>query len=207
MSKVSLNLKEKSDLDLLSFGTAHDGAMDGNGNFLMPEPAVLIYRAGLAAYEEALAQVAVKSTELQMAQATLVQAREEFEGMLRARQGYVESVSRGSESKILGAGFQTKSLSRRLGRLGIPLRLRCVMGRLTGEIRVLWAPVHGARSYVIQSRKRGTDEPWTQVKMSSGSRATITGLIPGQLYAFRVRALGSAGEGPWSDESVKMAPA
>jgi hypothetical protein len=32
------------------------------------------------------------------------------------------------------------------------------------------------------------------------------GLVSGTTYAYRVRALAAAGEGPWSDETVRMAP-
>jgi len=40
----------------------------------------------------------------------------------------------------------------------------------------------------------------------SKSRATVPGCTPGQKSVFRVAAVGAAGQGPWSDESVKMSP-
>ena len=39
------------------------------------------------------------------------------------------------------------------------------------------------------------------------SAATVTGLVSGKKYAFRIRALGPNDlESPWSDEAVCMAP-
>lgn len=47
---------------------------------------------------------------------------------------------------------------------------------------------------------------WQQVKIVKQSRCISTDHTPGKIYAFRVRALGTEGEGPWSDEAVKMSP-
>ena len=47
---------------------------------------------------------------------------------------------------------------------------------------------------------------WAQKAIVTGSKATITGCTPGAICVFRVAAVGSAGQGPWSDESLKMAP-
>ncbi|MSU56755.1 MAG: fibronectin type III domain-containing protein [Pedosphaera sp.] len=51
-----------------------------------------------------------------------------------------------------------------------------------------------------------TPRVWSQKAVAPKSRATITGCTPGALCVFRVAAIGSAGQGPWSDESVKMSP-
>ena len=67
-------------------------------------------------------------------------------------------------------------------------------------------PVKGAGSYVTECREHGaTLGPWQQVKVSTSASFTATGLTPGKEYAFRMKAVGSAGDSPWSDEVVKMA--
>ena len=65
--------------------------------------------------------------------------------------------------------------------------------------------MRGATSYIIECKEHDTPQPWAQVKILSQSRYLATGLTPGKIYAFRVRAIGAVGEGPWSDEAVNMA--
>ncbi len=74
--------------------------------------------------------------------------------------------------------------------------------------RIVVFPVKRAKSYILDCRTHGaTPGPWAQAKILTTTKFALTGLTPGQEYSFRVRAVGSAGEGPWSDEAVKMAPA
>ena len=42
--------------------------------------------------------------------------------------------------------------------------------------------------------------------MVTKSKATVSGLATGTKYWFRVRAIGAAGPGPWSDPATKVAP-
>ena len=68
------------------------------------------------------------------------------------------------------------------------------------------APSKGAKSYIIECAPYNTPRVWQQVKITTRSSFTVTGLTPGATYVFRVKAIGSAGESDWSDEAVKMAP-
>jgi hypothetical protein len=47
--------------------------------------------------------------------------------------------------------------------------------------------------------------PWTQFYVGTKSSCTATELNPGQMYYFRVRALGTSGLSPWSDIAQKRA--
>ena len=38
------------------------------------------------------------------------------------------------------------------------------------------------------------------------SKMVVTGLTPGAAYVFRIRAIGAAGAGPWSDIALRRAP-
>ena len=80
------------------------------------------------------------------------------------------------------------------------------MGDMEGEIDLVWSAVYGAMSYVIQKSDYDMPRVWTQVTIVTRSKATVPDCDPGEKYVFRVAAVGTAGQGPWSDESVKMAP-
>ena len=47
--------------------------------------------------------------------------------------------------------------------------------------------------------------PWTEFYVGRKSSTTCTGLGPGEMYYFRVRAVGPLGPGPWSDIVQKRA--
>ena len=75
-----------------------------------------------------------------------------------------------------------------------------------GAIDLSGNPVHGAVAYIYECSTYDTPRTWTQIKMGTKASFTATGLTSGTMYAFRMRAMGSAGEGPWSDEAVMRAP-
>ncbi|MFM2178863.1 MAG: hypothetical protein RL015_2961 [Verrucomicrobiota bacterium] len=50
------------------------------------------------------------------------------------------------------------------------------------------------------------NQPWLQKKLRTKSREELSGLISGKNDAFRMAAIGAAGQSPWSDETVCMAP-
>jgi hypothetical protein len=69
-----------------------------------------------------------------------------------------------------------------------------------------WQPVPGSSSYEVDCKLHSDTAVWERVKSVTASKLSLDSLTPGALYAFRVRAIGSAGAGPWSDEAVRRAP-
>jgi hypothetical protein len=87
------------------------------------------------------------------------------------------------------------------------LSLAAASGELDGEINLLWEPVRGARTYVIQfSRDSANPSRWVQEDIVSKSRCTVSKLRSGKKYWFRVAAIGPKGQGPWSEPVQKKAP-
>jgi len=79
-------------------------------------------------------------------------------------------------------------------------------GDFIGTVDLAWDKVNGARSYIIQITTTPNDEAsWKLAGSAVKSSYTVAGLTSGTKYWFRVAALGTAGQGPWSDPAEKMA--
>jgi hypothetical protein len=78
----------------------------------------------------------------------------------------------------------------------------------TGEVDLQWNPIRrGLKSYIIEkTTDAGAATGWTHAGISTKSKTSISGLTSGTRYWFRVAAVGTAGQGPWSDPATKTAP-
>ena len=85
-----------------------------------------------------------------------------------------------------------------------PENLCATGGDLEGEVDMQWEPVSGREGYLAEWAA-DPNGPWTQFYVGTKSSCTATGLNPGQMYYFRVRAFGALGPGPWSDIAQKRA--
>jgi hypothetical protein len=121
---------------------------------------------------------------------------------------YVEHNCNGEMDIFLSSGFQPKSSARTpAGPLDQP-RIRKIKHGRPGELLVYPTPVKGAYSYEFGHSV--TDEnripgEWIVRPLSSARAAVlIDGLIPGRVYAFRIRALGKSDYTNWSDPALFM---
>ena len=80
------------------------------------------------------------------------------------------------------------------------------MGDMAGEIDVMCDANAAAVSLTVKHREHGTTNDWVVDEATTKSKKTITGLTSGKTYAFLAQFLGTDGPGPWSDETVEMAP-
>jgi hypothetical protein len=77
----------------------------------------------------------------------------------------------------------------------------------SGQALVQLTPISKAKSYEIQSAPmvNGVPGTWTTTTVTAAKRpVSITPLIPGTTYAFRVRALGALGYTDYSDSATRM---
>lgn len=207
MAKVKLALQTKSDTELSPYCNNHKTQMDGNANFPTPMPDALTYDAALANFDTEMANVMTLEDALAVARAQRDEARRVLVDLTTQRGDYVNIESDGDAAKILSSGFGVRGIPTPVGELNAPVNLVSKMGANAGEIRLSWKPVFGARSYLADCRQHDVPgSTWEQVKVCPPAKMKVEGLTPGTSYAFRVRGVGAAGPGPWSDETVKMAP-
>jgi len=108
------------------------------------------------------------------------------------------------EAQLLGGGWHLRDAPTPIGELPAPQNLRATGGDLEGECDLQWDPVYGRDAYIAEWAE-SAGGPWTQFYVGKKSSTTCTGLTPGELYYFRVRAVGPLGPGPWSDIAQKRA--
>ena len=208
MKKIKLSLQTKTAPQLHAFAEHHGTQVDAAPlvyTSLIPIKAD--YDDLLEEFDERITDVATKQTALDEAVLLLEQKRVEVENALRSRAGRVEVIANGVVAIIVGGGFEVaNSTAGSVGELPAPQNVKVTMNEISGRLDIRWKRIKGAKSYIVECRTHGvTPGAWQQAKLCTAAKCSVTGLIPGQEYAFRVRALGAAGEGPWSDEAVKMA--
>ncbi len=206
MANIKLNLHSKSDDGLHSFGTTIIDSMDGNVNFPTPVPDAVTFEAATATYLAALDHQASTHAAATAATSDKDAARLVYEGVLKARGSYVQTISDGAEGVILSSGFDVRATPVAIGDLPAPIDFLATMGDKPGEINLSWSPVYGANAYMIECREHSDPILWKPAAVFTSSTATVKDLDSSKTYAFHVAAVGAAGQGPWSDESVKMVP-
>ena len=107
-------------------------------------------------------------------------------------------------AELESGGWELRGAVAPVGPLAAPENLAASYGDMPGSSDLQWDPTRGASSYIAECASSATG-PWTRVYEGTKSRCTATGMTSGQLYYFRVAAVGSGGPGPWSDIAEKRA--
>lgn len=207
MAKVKLSLQSLTIPQKIQFIRQVVTSMTGNANFATPAPALLAITAIVDALEAAfnVAQAArltaKQKTELQNT------AEQQADALLTQLAAYVENITGGDAAKIQSGGMETRADATPVGALPAPQNLSATAGDQDGEIDLDWDNIRGAKSYVMEkSVDPITATSWQPAGIVTKSKGTVSGLISGTKYWFRVAAIGTDGQGPWSDPATKIAP-
>lgn len=206
MAKPKLELKKKTDLQLAAYAKNHIAKMAGNPNFATPMPSVADLATVVSSFDDWMASVTLKEQDYRQTVVEKDVSRAELERVLTLRSGYVEAASGGDEAKILSSGFEVRAIASLVGALAAPGNLIAKAGNNEGEIFLDWDSPSGANIHEVDCRLHTDTATWERVKSVTDSQLLVTGLTPGAMYAFRVRSVGAAGPGTWSDEAVRRAP-
>jgi hypothetical protein len=209
MAKVKLDLDLKKPQEVLNASSAHIAAMatpEGLALFPTPEPTAVDYLIPHNALAAGVNLVTSLEGQLTAARNALPGLLADLKATMEERATYVEQTTGGDASKIPISGFAVAGTAQPIGPLPRPENVKAAMTPTPGVIRVSCEPIKGTQTYIIEFREHLDGQPWVQVKLSTKSRNDIPGLISGKNYAFRIAAVGAAGQSPWSDEAVCMAP-
>jgi len=207
MAKVKLNLRGLSPLEVVDLTRRVVRALTANPAFPNPQPPL----AALTAAADALETANNKLDTSRQETATNVQVRDDKQDanlkLLRQSAAFVESIAGEDEALILNAGMDVRSApSFPTQPAGAPGNLSGSQSDHEGEVDLHWDTVKGASYEIQQSIDPPTATSWVHAAVSVKSSVTITGLVSGTRYWFRVAAITSAGQSGWSDPATKIAP-
>ncbi len=208
MSLFKLELRSKTAVQKLSLGSTHIAAMTGNASY--PAGTRVPTDAAVQAAHDAL-QTAVDEADAaeivwKQKNATRRELESAYAQVLTARANNCEAVTPNDIPALTSTGFPLKGAAVPSTPLTAPQNVRASLGDQEGEIDLMWDAQKGAVSHIVEFKEHLAAGEWTSAGVLTQSKHTVTGLTPGTSYAFRVRAVGKDGEGPWSDETVKRAP-
>lgn len=210
--RVLLNFAAASDHDLEETAGHVLTSLYGNPVYPAPPVPTADLQAALTAFTDAIAAQGQGGTQ---ATAAKEQAREALILPLRRLALYVQSTIQGNPAyglaELLGSGFDAVSTNRAQHPLATPAILR-IDNAGTGALTLRVGRVDNARMYEVESQTipspamvaaglKADPGPWTSSGMFSSTRGmTVTGLMSGAMYNFRLRAVGgSTGYSDWSD--------
>ncbi len=207
MAKPRFTLKGVPDVQVLQTCTDLKTALTGNANFTTPTPTLTVFGAKITS-----AQTKLTAADNAQAAAKLATADKDAElDGLRALAmqlvGYIDLTANGDEAKILSAGLSVRASKTPQTVPAQVTNLSLSAGDNEGSLDAHWDPLPNAKSYEVQS----SADPFTPTSFTTRdtvtkSSATLTGLTSGTRVWVRVRAINSAGKGPWSDPAVKTVP-
>lgn len=207
MAKVRLNLSRLSVEQKITQGTNIKTAMTGNANFTTPNPTLIAYGTVITTLTTKNAAVLTLESQLAAAITDRDAAELAYDAATTQLASYAENVTAGDPVKLQSGGFELRSAAEPVGVPDQVLSLAVSAGDESGQLDLQWDRVKGARSYEIEvSPDPITATSWTHRPSVTRSRVTLTGFTSGQKIWVRVRAVGAAGQGAWSDPATKIVP-
>lgn len=207
-TKVKLELRERSDADLLQFASQHITAMTGNANFPSPLPLAATFLAAVEFFAAKLTVHDNASAAAREATAAKDQARRALQALFVQRGDYVNIASNGNEAVILSAALPVRRTRTPVGVLPPPQNLRVELNGVAGEMHLKWDVVPYSDGYAVECAEVSATGPrvWGLVKTVTKARLNLNDMPVGTTYAFRVATVGgSTGQSAWTPEVMRMA--
>ncbi len=193
---IRAGVKDLSSAALIAKAEYVEGRMNGNLHFPAPVPSL----ATLATARQGLRiAVAAALSGAHQAVAERWERHRHLERLMVQLSKYVMAAAQGDIEAQLTSGFEMRRAPYRITDLQAPTLRQATRTEHTGGVRLAWTTVRGARTYEVYATDDIDNEAtWYRIACSTRIRTELRDLRPGSTYAFRVRAILSAGEGPFS---------
>jgi hypothetical protein len=207
MAKIKLNLSKRSVQEILQLANDIKTAMTGNTHFTTPNPSLTAIGTLLTTAQTKTNEASAAATTSKMKTDERNAAMDDLSAGLTQLAAYVESTSAGDPLIIQSAGMDVKSTPAPIGIPAQVVNVFLTASDAEGSLDAQWDPVRGAKSYEIQwSLDPITSTSWVGLISVTKSSAMLNSFTSGQRIWIRLRAIGAAGAGPWSDPAVKTVP-
>jgi hypothetical protein len=207
MAKPKVDLRGKKPLEKVQKTGEIVTSTTGNANFPTPNPTLATLTAKADSLAAAISARDIAKQTLDEMQAALLTAEAELDATLTLFAAYVESASGGDAQKILSSGLALKGQASPVAAMPKVTGLDSTGSESEGSVILRWDALKNAKTYEVQTCPDPiTGGGWTSAGLPTKSTLTVSGLPTGGRCWFRVRAVGSAGPGPWSDPCVKTVP-
>ncbi|MEI7732061.1 MAG: fibronectin type III domain-containing protein [Verrucomicrobiota bacterium] len=190
-----------------TLGMVH--GLTGNGHFPLPWPAEFPSLAAFTAKQKAFADGLAAAADRDKGKvATKNTLRTELQAMVRELGRYLQVKSGGDRTILESTGYDlAKSRVATPPIPDAPQNLKVGPGKETGWVLVRATRSRGARMFEVEYcvGDRSVPANW-KIGAQTGTcrKVEIGGLERGKDYAFRMRAFGREGHGPWSNVVVYM---
>lgn len=206
MAKVKLGLNRMTVPVKVQFAQQVVNKMTGNVNFTTPVPALAAVTTGTTDLDDAYDNA--QQARLDWIDKSNIQSSNEadLDQLLTQLGNYVDNTANGDANIIMSAGMSTAAAP---SPAPVPAQviIQTVTDNSSGKLDMKWQTVQHAKTYEVQQNTDINDpSKWAQIGLPTKTKFLVTGLTSGTKYWFRVKAIGTAGEGPWSDPYVKYAP-
>lgn len=195
--KVATGFSRLKDLELALKAKYILSSLTGNANFATPTPSLRDIDEAIKNFETALGK-AVSGTKSDTAAKNAMRAV--LEENLTNLGLYVQLNGKNEESILLSSGFDLQKSRTSVGVLAKPDNFKVEPGDGAGSVKLSLNSIEGADSYLFEY----TEAPVTNTsnwltKPSTKTYITITGLVSGKQYAFKVSGVGSNPSQVFSD--------
>jgi len=200
-SKIILAFTRLNDGQLGDHAMAIAAAMTGNANFPEPLPALADLNNGIKLFSDALA---LSKTRDKVKVAIKNNLRDNLELLLINLANYCSYIAKGDRAILASSGFALSAESSTAKTLGAPENFNVQTGSNAGEISIYINSVPNAKTYLfLYGASPIVNEAWFHA-VSSNPYYTITGLVPGTVYSFKIGATGSKGQVVYTGIISKM---
>jgi hypothetical protein len=202
MNRLNTGFSRVSDGQLVNIAQSVIAALTGNEHFPALNPSLATVGAALAELRVALAMPRgiARNAAINGRRPKLVTLLEQLARNLELTPGVTDAM-------LATSGFWLRRMpTRTSAAVDAPANVRLKATGTSGQLQVLCRAVGRARAYQVQFTQHPNGDQWNDGGVFASTRAIlINGLTRGKDYWARVRAIGPAGPGPWSDPATAMA--